>query len=476
MANVEAAEARRSLKFAPQKGPQRDLLGTEADIAIIGGAAGGGKTWSLLVDPIRWVKTKESAVIFRRTYPQITNPGGLWDEAKDIYPYCRGMANNADHEYRFESGFKIRFAHLQHDKDKQSWDGAQIPIIMFDQLESFEESQFWYMMSRNRSATAPFRPYIRASCNPVPEDDEVGGWLNKLVSWWIDPETGYAIQSRSGVVRWFVRFNEQLVWGDDAGELRDAYGEEPKSFTFIPATLSDNPILTDADPSYLATLRTLPMYERERLQMGNWKVRPESGNVFDRAWFKLVDAVPGDVDAWIRYWDKAGTEGGSGAQSAGVLMGRYPVGMDPVTKEPFYKYIIADVITGRWSTHMREKTIKETAAQDAQLAAPVKTYVEREPGSGGKESAEMTIMRLKDYDVHEDLVTGPKLVRAGPFSAQCEAGNVSVVRAPWTEAYRSEHHRFDGRKGLMDQVDSSGGAYNKLVLMPIASDIGAALW
>src|SRR5206468_4013940 len=131
---------------------------------------------------------------------------------------------------------------------------AQIPVLGFDQLESFEEEQFWYLVARNRSARAGIKPYVRATCNPVPDDDEVGGWLNRLISWWWDPKTGYAIPERSGVIRWFLRIEDKLEWAATREQLLKQFGDspdrQPQSLTFIPAKLSDNPALEKKDPGY----------------------------------------------------------------------------------------------------------------------------------------------------------------------------------------------------------------------------------
>ena len=115
------------------------------------------------------------AVIFRRESPQITNQGGLWDESAAMYPPFSALPNQVSLSWRFPSGAKVRFSHMQYAKDRFNWDGSQIPLIGFDQLEHFEEIQFWYMLARNRSLCG-VRPYIRATCNPIPDDDPIGGW------------------------------------------------------------------------------------------------------------------------------------------------------------------------------------------------------------------------------------------------------------------------------------------------------------
>jgi predicted phage terminase large subunit-like protein len=417
-----------------------------------------------------------AAVIFRRTYPQITNAGGLWDEASELYDGLGAASREASLEYRFPSGMTIKFAHMQHAKDRLAWKGAQVPLIAFDQLEDFEESQFWYLQSRNRSARAGVRPYIRGTCNPVPDDDPIGGWLNKLISWWIDPDTGYAIQERSGVLRWFVRLADELHWGDDPQELVSRFPNMihddergkllPKSFTFIPSLLQDNPALEQADPGYRATLMSLPLVERERLLYGNWKIKAQAGKIFKRVWFKTrLRELPKDVERWVRYWDKAGTEGG-GKFSAGALMGKRSSG----------RFILADMVRGQWSARNREEIIKQTAEADKERfpGKDIDVWVEQEPGSGGKESAETTIINLAGHTVHAERVTGNKVTRAGPLSAQAEAENVDLLAdrvlnetgEPWNEAFLAEAENFDGETGFSDQIDAAGGAFNKLMLAP----------
>ena len=108
-------------------------------------------------------------------------------------------------------------------------------------------------------------------------------------------------------------------------------------------------------------------------------------------------------------------------------------------------------------------TIRQTAHVE-QLLPNLQIYVEQEPGSGGKESAENTVLNLAGFDVHADRVTGDKLTRAKPLAAQAEAGNVYIVAGPWNDDFLAECHRFDGQNGVMDQVDAASGAFNKLVL------------
>jgi hypothetical protein len=226
------------------------------------------------------------AVIFRRTSPQITNEGGLWDTSEellqDIAKPREGLL-----DWEFPNGNKFKFAHMQYEKDKLNWQGAQIPAIGWDELTHFSESQFWYLVSRNRSVCG-VTPYIAATCNPVSKEDPVGGWVRRLLEWWIGPD-GYVIPERSGIIRWFIRVAGELVWGDSAEELKAQYPRSlPKSITFIESKLEDNVILETTNPEYRANLEALPEFERQQLLDRNWNAIPEKGSLFKDVTFERI--------------------------------------------------------------------------------------------------------------------------------------------------------------------------------------------
>jgi predicted phage terminase large subunit-like protein len=475
---MPVTETAQTIELRPQPGKQEFFLSTSADLGFYGGAAGGGKTWALLMEPLYHYKTPGfGAVIFRRTYPEIVKKGGMWEESEKLYRLLGGTPREGPLEWAFtlpqDHQTTIGFAHCQHEKDVLSWKGAQIPLIGIDQVESFTEFQFWYLLSRNRSMCG-VRPYLRATCNPVPDDDAIGGWLHRLIQWWIDPETGLSIEGRSGVVRWFVRMDEQLLWANSPQQLVERYPGDicplsvhdcadfkgglacpkhhAKSLTFISSRLQDNPALMRADPGYHATLLSLPLVERERLLGGNWNARPTAGKVFNLAWFEIVRQAPMQLTR-VRFWDKAGTEEG-GDWTAGVKMGK-----DPATGLVY----VEDVVRGQWSAHQREQVIKQTAQLDGH---DVQIYVEQEPGSGGKESAQTSILNLQGYVAFADPVRGDKVKRAYPLSAYAEARNVKIVEGQWNRCYLDELHGFDPENSLKkDQVDASSGAFNKLSLL-----------
>lgn len=194
--------------------------------------------------------------------------------------------------------------------------------------------------------------------------------------------------------------------------------------------------------------------ERDKKVMGSMAVAgqfqqrpaPRTGGFFAWQEIRLVEAAPKLVKT-VRYWDKAGTDG-AGAWTAGVKMGRGEDGC-------FY---VLDVIRGQWSAGPRERAIRAAAEMDG---THVETWIEQEPGSGGKESAEATIKNLAGFSVRAERATGDKAVRAEPYAVQVEAGNVKVVRGEWNQAFIDEHKSFPVGK-YKDQIDAAGGAFNKL--------------
>jgi predicted phage terminase large subunit-like protein len=292
-------------EIKPQPGPQEDFLSCSADICIYGGSAGGGKTFSELLEPLHYITKIPgfNAICFRRTTPMIRSGGGLWDESIKIYS-GKAEPKESTLEWLFpcagtKTPNRLKFAHLEYEKNALDYQGAQLCLIMFDELTHFTEQQFWYLTSRNRSVCG-VKPYIRATCNPDPDS-----WVAGMIDWWIG-EDGYPIKERSGVIRYFVRENNELIWADTEEELKANHPElTPRSFTFISATLEDNPILMKADPSYRANLLALPEVEKERLLHGNWKIRPAGGNVFKREWFRHL--VPENILQQAQFTFKIGS-------------------------------------------------------------------------------------------------------------------------------------------------------------------------
>lgn len=438
--------------IGPQEGPQTEFLASEADIVIYGGAAGGGKTFGLLLEAMRYTYVKGYfGVIFRQTYGDITNPGSLWDVSQDIYYKAGAEPKESKLSWKWENGTRVEFHHFGHSKYKANWQGSQVPFIGWDELTHFSEDIFFYMLSRNRS-TCGVTPYIRATCNPDPDS-----WVKDFIQWWIDEETGYFIPERIGVIRWFLRKNGDITWYDSLQEIKGKKNRKnAKSVTFIPAKLSDNPALTEADPAYEANLNALPKHQREALGKGNWNCRLAAGDYFKREFFEVVEAAP-TVGTVVRSWDRAATEPSANNPDPDWTVGtrlRYtPDGI----------WYVEDVIRVRKRPDGVRKLIKHAASQDG---PEVTIVLEEDPGQAGKADVDILIKYLAGYMVKTIRPTKKKEIRAGPVAAQCEHGNVKVVRGKWNRKWFNELESFPDPDGVIhdDQVDSLSAGFNHISL------------
>lgn len=452
--------------LAPQKGPQEMFLATSADICIYGGAAGGGKTFGLLLEALRHKNNKNfSSVIFRKDYTQITNPGGLWESSKKVYSYVKGSypLKTPKLHWTFSSGATVNFAHLGRDYDCEGWQGSQITMIGFDELTHFSEYQFFYMLSRNRTDSGVV-PYVRATCNP-----DADSWVAGFIKWWINQETGYPIPERSGKIRWMIRLNETINWFDTKQQAVNAAIENgmdydkalimAKSVTFIASTLQDNKILMKNDPGYMANLLALSLVERERLLYGNWKIKPAAGLMFKRTKVNMLEVLPTDIVLWARGWDLAATsedEKGNPAYTAGVLIGKRKNG----------RYIVADVINRRCDSAEVRALIKMTCITDKAKYGRVITRLPQDPGQAGKDQAQSYLKFLAGFPVKILRESGDKVTRAEPFSVQwlglegMNKGNVDVLIADWNEEYFTQMENFP-QSTFKDMVDASSAAFNE---------------
>ena len=447
----------------PQPGPQTAFMATPANVCIYGGAAGGGKSFGLLMSALRYKNVPGfGCTIFRRNFNQIFSQGGLWDESMKIYQGIRGADPKfarGQWWFRNQNGdivSKVTFAHIERDEDVHKWQGSQICEIGFDELTHFSEKTFFYMLSRNRS-TCGVEPFIRATCNP-----DADSWVAKFIEWWIDPDTGYPIPERSGKLRWFVRRDEILYWANTKQELWKQFDlktpeekAEPRSVTFIMSKLEDNQELMKVNPGYMANLKAMSVIERERLLHGNWKIKAAAGLFFKRSQVgDYLSFVPDDVIEWVRCWDLAATEkteNGDPAFTSGVLMGKRKNG----------RYIVADVVNKQMSASDVRQTIKHTAQQDIAKYKRVKIRLPKDPGQAGKEQAESYIKFLAGFNVVTVAETGSKEARAEPMAAQWQAGNFDVLTGAWNEEYLQQLENFPDSK-FKDMVDASANAFTEL--------------
>jgi predicted phage terminase large subunit-like protein len=449
------------LTFKAQSGKQLAFLSTRADIAIYGGARGGGKSFALLLEALRHTKNPEfNAIIFRRTYKQIEQPQGLWETSNKIYPYTGATGTFGNLIWKWNNGSYVRFMHMEDEANRLDWLGAGIPLICFDELVTFTESQFFFMFGSNRS-TCGVRPYIRATTNP-----DARSWVARFIEWWIDQETGYPIEDRCGVIRYFVRDKEAVVWADTEAELQEQFPEmwaevakvegaasPAKSCTFIPANVFDNKILLEKDPTYLASLYALSTIDRERYLRGNWKISELGGKMFKREWFDILPEAPAGLNKFVRYWDLAATEPKKKNMepdwTCGVLMSL----RDGI-------WYICDVQRFRGTPQVVEKRVLQCAQMDPYGA---KIRMEQEPGASGITAIDhYARFILVGYSFKGIPSLKNKVLRAGPFSSAAEAHNVKLIKGPWNNTYLDEVEQFKGQEEKNDQVDATSGAMQEL--------------
>lgn len=450
----------------PHVGPQEQFFSSGADVVIYGGGAGGGKTWSLLVEALRWVTTIPgyNAVIFRRTTPEIRAPGGMWDESLQIYPDFGGVERHQYLDWTFSPyGNRVKFSHLQREESVLDWKGAAICFLGFDELTSFSEAQFTYMLSRNRS-TSGVRPYVRATTNP-----DADSWVRRWVAPWVDPEHPlYPVPP--GELLWFRR-------GEDVPDEARPYaihqdGEmvwvvegcpHAKSLTYIPALAADNPTLLAADPGYLANLHSLSRVERERLLKGSWLARERAGEMFPPDLARLLYREP-QITRRVRAWDLASTaEQRSGGKApdrtAGALLGATAEG----------RVVVLDYRCWRGTPGETEARIREAAEEDGK-GVPV--YLEEVRGGAGKLVVEhYSRSVLPGWRVEGVWPVSDKVARARPLAAAWEHGEVDLLAAPWNDALIRELGGFPGAM-YDDGVDAVAMAFN--ALKPKASQGGGA--
>lgn len=450
------------MRIEPQPGPQTVFMASPADIIFYGGAAGGGKTYGLCMDPLRhYANPKFRSVMFRRLTRELTMSGGLLETARELYMPLNGRFRNSPNarDCTFTSGARYEFHHLQYEDTVYTYQGLQTGYLGFDELTHFLEMQFRYLITRARS-TAGIKLRIRGTCNPDPDS-----WVKQWVLWYLDKETRFADPKKSGVVRFFF-IDEQTdlpVWFSSREEIAKKYGEKfarkSKSFTFILSKLSDNKILLEQSPEYESNLAMQDKVTRQRLLEGDWLIKAQPGDYFQRSDFEEVEYYPRIVRE-VRFWDRAATEHKPGKNdpdyTAGVKMGLTEGG----------QYVITGLDSMRRKAGVVQNKITNIAKQD-NSQRPCKVMSFQDPGSAGKGEAEQFKKVLSMFEVGTVLAasTKGKETHAKAFSAAATNGLVSVWSGiPLEERllFYRQLEAFPGSNEHDDYVDAASGAYNEL--------------
>ena len=251
--------------FMPNEGPQTDFLAASEKDVLYGGAAGGGKSFAMLIDPLRYCHFAEHrALILRRSMPELRE---IIDKSRELYPKAFKGAKFKEVEklWQFPSGAKIEFGFLERDADVYRYQGQAYSWIGFDEITHLPTEFGWnYLASRLRTTNPELPTYLRCTANP----GGVGAhWVKKR---YIEPSPeNKTFQGKDGLTR-----------------------------KFIPARLQDNPFLAE-DGEYERMLESLPAIQRKQLLEGNWDI--SEGAAFAE-FDKSVHVIPPfDVPSW---WER----------------------------------------------------------------------------------------------------------------------------------------------------------------------------
>lgn len=424
--------------WRPNPGPQTLFHQTDAYEALYGGAAGGGKTESLLMESLRYIHVpKYTAVLFRRTYGELAQANGLIERSRLICPRLGGTFNEQDRIWRgFNGGGTLMFRHLEHDKDKTKHDSAEYAYIGWDELHTFLETQYDYLGSRCRTTA-------------------------------IDPETGQVVPARIRAASnppfkaegmWVKeRFFDKLIpfqtkhFARVADVDTEVSSSHPSALSrvYIPAKVYDNQVLMERDPGYIARLEGLSYIDRMRLLEGLWDV-PVKGNVFKRDWFTRYVEHPPENLKWVRFWDLAISLKTRASFTASPAMALDDEGMLYLRDMIRFKKDWPDTQKIMMSTLQTEPHIAQTGVE-AKLhgTAVVQTF--------------QAMPEMLGFAIIPVNVTVDKLVRALPWSAKAEAGKIVIVNGPWVKAALDEFEVFDGTSSTFDdQVDGVSGGVQML--------------
>ncbi len=246
------------LSWKPLPGPQTDALVSEADILFYGGAAGGGKT-DLLIGAAH--TRHRSSILFRREYPQLR---AIIDRTTELLADV-GKYNKTAMIWTLEDGRSIEFGAVQHAGDERKYQGRPHDLKAFDELTHFGEMQFRTLCGWLRSADPKQRCRVIATGNPPTDSD--GEWIIRFFAPWLDGS--HAHPAKPCELRWFTTLDGRETEVEN-GKAFLHKGERvvPRSRTFIPARVEDNPYYMES--GYKATLQALPEPLRSRLLYGDF--------------------------------------------------------------------------------------------------------------------------------------------------------------------------------------------------------------
>lgn len=421
--------------FSPASRKAAMYLQSDAIVTVFGGAMGSGKTYNGLLKFLRWIDDPNfRGVVIRKSSTTIMRSAGIFDSSKGMYrafdPTVK--VNHKAQKFTFSSGAEIAYTHLETDEQAEGLRGSEFSHALLEECTELKEDHVLVVLSRLRSK-ANMTPSMGITCNPNPSH-----FLRQWVDWYLLPEghehAGRPDPDKDGIIRYFLRINNEMIWADSKEELFERYKDPnlpddditqpmPVSFTFISGNIFDNPILLKTNPSYLASLKAMKRVKQERDLWGNWNVREETSGFWKSFWCNEILSRPArnEVSKRVRAWDIAGSKKSetntNPDYTASVLMTLYKDG----------RYAIEDVFRFRGTYHEVYKKIAETSKLDG---TDVQVLIPQDAGAAGLSAVNNLQQYLAENGIPARKVktSKSKLDRFRPFAAACEAGAVDILK------------------------------------------------
>lgn len=406
------------------------------------------------------------AVFIRQTSTQLSQAGGLYQEAQNMWrAYGAKFKSHPQMTATFPSGAEVQFKVCGADRDINNFDGGQFSLVVFDEAQWHSEVQIKYLESRIRSnAKGPHQ--LICTMNPL-----LTSYVYQFVKFYLDMETGIPKPELSGIERYYAVYGGSTVTADTKEELIGLYGEgcRPQTYTYISATVADNPIMRQLNPSYVTRLENLKRTERERLYLGSWHAKQDTAGYFKREWVEEIDVAPDDVVMRVRGMDLAASLASESYPdpdwTASVLMSK--------TKSGYY--VIEHVERYRKLSNGVQEQIVATDKQDKSMGVECMVYTPTDPGASGRFASMHLIQYLVERGVNARAEQGGntrgKLPKMQPFLSLAEAGVVKVVKGPWLDMWYNELEDYiEGQRqqkdDMWDATATAAKALLKSVVIP----------
>lgn len=404
---------------------QRAFLLIEDREAFYGGAAGGAKTSGILAAALQWCDSPGyHALLLRRNYKQLSMPGSWIPLSHEWLDHTDAHWHEGAKQWRFPSGATLTFGFVGLNRDDvRKYETAAFSFIGIDELTAWDEADYTFLFSRLRrraEVRAPSR--MRCASNPGGRGHE---WVKRR---FVDPVTR---QTRA---------------------------------IFLPALLTDNPYLDQAD--YIQSLQELHPIHWRRLLYGDWEVS-DPGEMFQpRIWLGEHDFLsesPARVAARVRYWDLAASEPTASNPDPDWTVGFRMSRIADDDGRPLW--VMEHVVRKRHASGSVEKLVANTARTDP---PGTRQWMEQEPGASGKSLVDYYKRKVMPPTIPLRALPArtSKGERARPWAGAMENGRIRCVRGQWNEALFDEQEAFSedpSHSGLHDdQVDAGSGAFDRL--------------